>query len=112
MESDMERETEDEISRQEQTEEIKKILQTAHIQLDRIERASLQMPSIIRNTQNNNAPTRQHKQATDMRICINNIAGTDKNMRKLERIIDVHELGKNRRIPGSRNQHCHKKYKI
>ena len=53
MESDMERETEDEISRQEQTEEIKKILQKAHIQLDRIERASLQMPSIIRHTNRN-----------------------------------------------------------
>ena len=88
MESDKERETEQEISRQEQRDQIKKILKKARIQLDRTERASLQMHSIIRhknrNTKHGKVPTRQHKQATDMRIFINNTAGTDKNVRKLE----------------------------
>jgi hypothetical protein len=49
---------------------------------------SFKIPAIIRHTtsitQNDNTPTQQQKQQqqqqdTYMRICVNNIAGTDKN---------------------------------
>ena len=73
--------------------QIGKILRRAHTQLSNVERTSSEVQGILRISNMKAEPHEgrqlQNLEGKGVRIIINNIAGVNKNNRKLERIIEI-----------------------